>query len=110
GMRACRVSRCVAPSCSWRPSSRAFGDPHLLLLNTRGVQALLQQQNLLIAFDASALLLCFEESGGCRSAAADFLLASCFSIDALALRYLGSGSSASDFLDRQQVANRRFEG
>src|SRR5207249_9496299 len=81
-----------------------------LPIYTRGVQALLQQQNLLIAFDASELLRCFEESGGCRSAAADFLLASCFSIDALALRYLGSGSSASDFLDRQQVANRRFEG
>ena len=45
-------------------SSSNFYCPDLLLRKARGIQALLQQQDFLIAFDASELFLCFQESCG----------------------------------------------
>src|ERR1700747_1500272 len=45
--------------------SSDFYCPDLLLLNARRIQTLFQQQDLLIAFDASKLLFCFQESCSC---------------------------------------------
>src|SRR5260370_582825 len=47
-----------------KTSSSAFYCADLLLLNARRIQAFLQQQDFLIAFDASELLLCFQQSCG----------------------------------------------
>src|SRR5260370_1256411 len=45
-----------------KTSSSAFYCGDLLLLNARRIQAFLQQQDFLIAFDASELLVCFQGS------------------------------------------------
>jgi len=58
-----------------QPTSSDFYCPDLLLLKARRIQAFLQQQDFLIAFDASELLLGFQESCG-PPAQVDFLLAS----------------------------------
>ena len=52
-----------------------FRYPDLLLLNARRVQAFFQQQDFSMAFDASELLLRFDQSCGGPAGATDFLRA-----------------------------------